>query len=230
MKDNLNKLLQVRNLANGEAALYFYGEIVSSWWGAWDAADQYPEKIRNFLAGVSDKNLNLHINSGGGSVVAAMAIVNMLRGHSGKKTCYIDGLAASSASANALCCDRVIMPRNTFLMIHRTTMSASGNANEMKQCAEILEKAEECMLSVYEGALASGVSIETVKDLMYKETWFTAEEAARYFRVEIAEAIAEPAAMAAKELPKSAPEAIKKIAALALERERLKLLNLKKEG
>ena len=38
MKDNLNKLLQVRNLANGEAALYFYGEIVSSWWGAWSVA------------------------------------------------------------------------------------------------------------------------------------------------------------------------------------------------
>lgn len=230
MKDNFDKLLNVTNLANGEAALYFYGEIVSAWWGAWDITDQYPEKIRGFLAGVSGKNLNLHINSGGGNVIAAMAIVNMLRQHNGKKTCYIDGLAASSASAIALCCDRIIMPRNTFLMIHRATMSTSGNANEMKLCAEILEKAEESMLSVYEGALLPDASIDAIKDLMYKETWFTAEEAARYFCVEVAEAIAEPAAIAIKELPKSAPEAIKKIAALALERERLKLLDLKKEG
>lgn len=230
MRDNLEKLLNVTNLTNGEAALYFYGEIVSSWWGAWDVADQYPEKIRNFLAGASGKNLNIHINSGGGSTIAAMAIVNMLRRHNGKKTCYIDGLAASSASAIALCCDRIIMPRNTFLMIHRASMSASGNANEMKLFSEILEKAEDCILSVYEGAMLANTSIDEIKDLMYKETWFTAEEAARYFRVEISEAIAEPAAIAVTELPGSAPEAVRKLAALALERERLKLLNLRKEG
>lgn len=230
MRDNLDKLLNVTNLANGEAALYFYGEIVHSWWGAWDAMDQYPEKILNFLAGAAGKNLNLHINSPGGNTFAAMAIVNMLRHHTGKKTCYIDGIAASSASVIALCCDRVIMPRNTLLMIHRARMSASGTVDDMSLSADILKKADEGMLSVYEGALVSGISIDEIRDLMHKETWFTAEEAARYFRVEVADAIAEPVAIAITELPRSAPEAVKKIAALALERERLKLLNLRREG
>ena len=31
--------------------LYFYGDIVSSWWGAWDNTDQYPERIRDAAQG-----------------------------------------------------------------------------------------------------------------------------------------------------------------------------------
>ena len=42
--------------------LYFYGDIVSSWWGAWDNTDQYPERIRDFLSGQTGP-LDIYINS-----------------------------------------------------------------------------------------------------------------------------------------------------------------------
>ena len=59
--------------------LYFYGDIVSDWWGAWQEEDQYPEAIKNFLAEANGKDLNIYINSGGGSVFAGIAIYNMLK-------------------------------------------------------------------------------------------------------------------------------------------------------
>ena len=230
MKGNLDKLLSVKNLSGNEAAVYIYGEIVSDWWGAWSAEDQYPEKIRMFLKDVAGRNLNIYINSPGGSVFAAMAIVNMLQRHTGYKTCYIDGYAASAASAIALCGDRLVMPRNTFLMIHRASACGIGDADEMRKYAELLEKAEEGILNVYKGALKEGASIDDVHNLMLKETWFTADEAAQYFKVEVVEPKVQLAAMAKGDVLARAPEKVKNAANLAIEFERLALLNLKREG
>ena len=45
-QDNLKQFLTVKNETLTSADLYFYGDIVSDWWGAWTDADQYPEAIR----------------------------------------------------------------------------------------------------------------------------------------------------------------------------------------
>ena len=115
--DNLQNFLEIKNQTENSADLYFYGDIVSSWWGAWDDTDQYPEAVKNFLDGVKGKDLNIHINSGGGSVFAGITIYNMLKNHSGFKTVYIDGLAASIASVIALAGDKVVMRTGSSLMI-----------------------------------------------------------------------------------------------------------------
>lgn len=48
-QDNLKQFLTVKNETLTSADLYFYGDIVSDWRGAWTDADQYPEAIRDFL-------------------------------------------------------------------------------------------------------------------------------------------------------------------------------------
>ena len=101
-KDNLKDFLQIKNQTDTSADLHFYGDIVSSWWGAWDDADQYPEKVKDFLDEAKGKDLNIYVNSGGGSVFAGMAIYNMIKRHQGHKTVYVDGLAGSIASVIAL--------------------------------------------------------------------------------------------------------------------------------
>lgn len=101
-KDNLKDFLQIKNQTDTSADLYFYGDIVSSWWGAWEDTDQYPDKVKNFLDEAKGKDLNIYVNSGGGSVFAGMAIYNMIKRHQGNKTVYIDGLAGSIASVIAL--------------------------------------------------------------------------------------------------------------------------------
>ena len=180
MTDNLKKLLQVRNLANGEAALYFYGEIVSSWWETWDNTDKYPEAIRRFLDGLSGP-LNIYINSPGGSVFAGMAIYNMLCRYQGRKTVYIDGIAASIASVIAMAGDVIVMPENTMLMVHRAIASVWGNSEEFAHYAELMCKVDEAILSVYITRLSNLNDAERIKELVAKETYLTAGEAKALF-------------------------------------------------
>lgn len=229
-KDNLSSLLQIKNQTETSADLYFYGDIVSSWWGAWDDTDQYPSAVRDFLKNAEGKDLNIYINSGGGAVFAGMAIYNMLKRHNGFKTVYVDGVAASIASVIALAGDRIIIPSNAYLMIHKPWTIAVGNADDLLNMIEMLDKVEEGIINVYADHLADGVDIETIKEMVAKETWMTGDEAARYFNVEVGPPL-EAVAYSGEMLDKfrNAPQQLKdaKKKSLAVYRARLNLLKLK---
>lgn len=188
MKDNLKSFLTVENSTLQTADLYFYGEIVSDWWGAWDDLDQYPEAIRDFLTEHEGKDLNIYVNSGGGSVFAGLAIYNMLLRHKGKKTVYVDGIAASIASVIALAGDEIIIPSNAFMMIHKPWNACCGNADDFRKMAEDLDAVETGIINVYKTHLAEGADIEAVKELVAAETWLNGEEAAKYFNITVSEA------------------------------------------
>lgn len=188
-KDNLNNLLEVKNQTETSADLYFYGDIVSSWWGAWDDTDQYPESVKGFLDEAKGKDLNIYVNSGGGSVFAGMAIYNMLKRHEGYKTVHVDGLAASISSVIALAGDKVVIPSNAYLMIHKPWCGVSGNANSLREQADILDKIEEGIINVYSENLKEGINIDDIKEMVNKETWLTGLEASNYFNIEVSSSI-----------------------------------------
>jgi ATP-dependent Clp protease, protease subunit len=188
-KDNLSNLLQVKNLTNDSADLYFYGDIVSSWWGAWDDTDQYPEAVKNFLDEAKGKNLNIYINSGGGSVFAGMAIYNMIKRHIGYKKVYVDGLAASIASIIALAGDELIIPSNAYFMIHKPWSWGIGSAIELRKMADSLDVLEEGIINVYSENLKPDVDIEVIRQMVQDETWLTGDKAAEYFNIETSTAV-----------------------------------------
>ena len=188
-KNNLNNLLQIKNSTETSCDLYFYGDIVDSWWGAWDDMDQYPESIKSFLDEAKGKDINIYINSGGGSVFAGMAIYNMLKRHKGYKTVYVDGLAGSIASVIALAGDKVIIPSNAYMMIHKPWCGLHGNSTELREMADILDKIEEGILNVYNENLAENADIEVVKAMVNAETWLTGDEASKYFNVNVSESV-----------------------------------------
>lgn len=189
MKNNLKNMLEIKNFTDTTCDLYFYGDIVDSWLGAWDDADQYPQAIKEFLDQAKDKDINIYINSGGGSVFSGMAIYNMLKRHKGYKTVYIDGLAGSIASVIALAGDKVIIPSNAYFMIHKPWCSSAGNSNELREMANTLDKIEEGIINVYSENLAEGVDIEDIKSMVNDETWLTGVEASKYFNVEVSNSV-----------------------------------------
>lgn len=78
--------MEIKNATTEKAELYFYGDIVSAEWEKWDDADTCPDDVCSFLKEVEDvKELNIYINSGGGSVFAGMAIYNMLKRFKGDR-------------------------------------------------------------------------------------------------------------------------------------------------
>ena len=129
------------------------------------------DDVKNMLGQLDDKsNLNIYVNSGGGSVFAGLAIYNMLK-RKGSKTVYVDGVAASIASVIALAGDRIVIPSNAFLMIHKPWTISAGNANDFRKMAEDLDHIESGILNVYKENLKDGIGIEEIQQLVDAETW-----------------------------------------------------------
>lgn len=186
------KGLEIKNMTDVSADLYFYGDIVSDWWGAWQNEDQYPDAIKNFLSQAEGKDLNIYVNSGGGSVFAGMAIYNMIKRHGEKNKVkvYVDGLAGSIASVIAFAgTEPPEIPSNAFLMIHKPWGAISGNADEMRKMADDLDKIQAGIMNVYEDHLAEGVTIDQVEALVNAETWLDGKEAAKYFNIAQTDAV-----------------------------------------
>lgn len=182
---------EVKNETENNADLYFYGDIVSDWWGAWQDEDQYPNAVKDFLTAQAGKDLNIYINSGGGSVFAGIAIYNMIQRHAAKNKVqvYVDGLAGSIASVIAFAgSEPPKIPSNAFFMIHNPWSYGEGNAAELRKMADDLDEIAIGMLNIYGKHLKDDVSIDTVKELMDAETWLNGEEAAKYFNVEVTDA------------------------------------------
>ena len=63
----------------------------------------------------------------------------------------MDGVAASIASVIALAGDRVVVPSNAFLMIHKPWTYAAGNAIDFQQRG--LDNIESGIMNVYKRKL-----------------------------------------------------------------------------
>lgn len=183
-----NKLMTVKNLTSKSADLYIYGEIVDNSDWKWDDSDVMPDDVLSVLNEVEGlDSLDIYINSPGGSVFSGLAIYNMLKRNKAHKTVHVDGIAASMASVIALAGDKLIIPSNAFLMIHKPWTFAMGNSNDLREVADRLEDIESGVMNVYRDNMKDGVAIETIQGMVDAETWLTGEEAAEYFNVEVTE-------------------------------------------
>lgn len=153
--------------------LMLYGDISSSsWWGD----EVTPKQFKEDLDALGDiTQLDIYINSGGGDVFAGQAIHSMLKRHSASKTVYVDGLAASIASVIAMAGDKVVMPKNAMMMVHKCWTLAIGNADDMRKMADDMDKIDESIVVAY--TEKTGKDAKEIRKLMKAETWMTAEEA-----------------------------------------------------
>lgn len=127
------------------------------------------------LAGLPVKRINVRLNSPGGSVFSGLAVYNALRAHPARVVVYIDGLAASVASAVAMAGDEIRIAANAMLMIHAPSGAAAGGADDMRETAAMLDKVADNLRDIY--AQRSGLKREAVAEYMKTDTWFSAEEA-----------------------------------------------------
>lgn len=176
--------MMIKNQTDTSADLYFYGDIASETWQS-DCyeEDMAPGDVKEFLDELTGtEKINIHINSGGGSVFGGIAIYNMLKRNDAYKTVYIDGLAASIASVIAMSGDEVIIPKNAAMMIHKPMTSyflTSKNADELRKDAEALDSCQELIMNTY--MTKAKATREEIEEKVNDETWLTGEEAAELF-------------------------------------------------
>jgi ATP-dependent Clp protease protease subunit len=133
------------------------------------------------------KNIELTINSGGGSVFEAFAIYDFLKTSNLNVSVKIVGVAASAASVLALAGDTLpTMTENSVIMIHNAWMPvismAGMNSEEIRDYQKELEKDAKLMdalnlkiAKIYSNA--TGLGLEKVQQMMSEETWIFSEEA-----------------------------------------------------
>ena len=150
--------------------LMIYGEI------GWDvSASSVVSEIRNAAPG----NLNVRINTPGGSVFEGLAIATHLKAR-GDVTTMIDALAASMGSIIFLAGSRRVMAPGTLLMIHNPSSGAWGEADDLRKEAGVLDVIANEMAKLYADASDGKLDVDTARKLMDDETWLTPEQAMEY--------------------------------------------------
>lgn len=162
----------------------------------------------SFIADLRNQKgpLTVEISSLGGSVFEGVAIYNALRNYAKAEgnslTVMVMGVAASIASVIAMAGDRIVMPANTYMMVHKPWGGLAGNADEMRDYADLLDKIESSLVGTY--MARTGKTEDEIKSMLEKDTWLTAEEAvAQGFADEVVEAIEVSASYEPERLPEN---------------------------
>lgn len=155
------------------AEVYVYGNIGDRW----NEDGVIASDLVRDLATLEADQITLRINSYGGSVPDGLAIYNALKRHPAPVAVHIDGVAISCASYIAMAGDTITMAKNAQMMIHAPWSFAGGNAVELREQAEILDRYAKAMASAY--ADKSGKTYEDALAILTdgKDHWFLAEEA-----------------------------------------------------
>lgn len=165
--------------------MYIYGDVQGDrydWWT--DEVIESETSANHFRQELSKypnaTQIKIYINSYGGSVFEGTAIYSQLRRHPAQKVVYVDGFACSVASVIAMAGDKVIMPRNTMMMIHNAWNIVYGNATQLRKAADDLDTIMEGNMQAYLEKSNGKISKEKLVELLDAETWLTAQQCFEY--------------------------------------------------
>jgi ATP-dependent protease ClpP protease subunit len=121
--------------------------------------------------------LLLKINSYGGQLDGAIAIINAIENTDANVHAEIEGVAASAASLIALAAPSISVSPYATMMVHSATFGAFGKQSDVISHASFVDKqVRNLMGSVYKDFLTDK---ELEEVIMGKEMWFDAEEIVR---------------------------------------------------
>jgi ATP-dependent Clp protease protease subunit len=155
---------------DGSVELEIYAEIGESFW--WESVSA-TEFVRELNAVTADR-ITLRINSPGGSVFDGIAIYNALRRHKAHITVHVDALAASIASVIMLAGDHIIVNEGAIVMIHNPSTIAWGEASDLRETADLLDKLRDQILEIY--VSRTGQSVDDLTAWMEATTWMSGTE------------------------------------------------------
>jgi ATP-dependent protease ClpP protease subunit len=133
------------------------------------------------------KEIDLIINSGGGSIFEALAMYDFLKTSNIKVNVSIVGVAASSASVLAYAGDELpTMTENSVIMVHNcsapvvtaemmTAEKIREFQNELESTAKLMDSINLKIAKVY--AKATGLDLDVINEMMNNETWIWSDEA-----------------------------------------------------
>jgi len=136
----------VRAVARGDNVITMFGDIGYDYWAGTEIT---AKSVTSQLRAIGDRDIEVHINSGGGDMFEGIAIFNVLREHPQNVTIKVMGMAASAASVIAMAGDTIEIGAASFLMIHNCWVGAVGKRHDMIEVAAFLEPFDRAMAETY---------------------------------------------------------------------------------
>lgn len=169
-------------LVRNENTLFLYAPIGSMM--SYNYTTHEYEKVgisdSDFIQAINDlkaegaTDVHIRLNSNGGSTKHGQAIIASMQMSGMTIHTYNDGTAASMAAAIWACGQQRHMAKNAILMIHHPWDYCEGNAQEMRECAEILDKISEAMILGFADSLQkTPEEVTTMYFADYKDKYFT---------------------------------------------------------
>lgn len=171
----------VTSKQDDKAEIFLYGYIGQDFW--WGDDEMKEETITDlaFLKAFRElekdyDEIHIRINSPGGSVFHGDPIISAIQASDATVHTWNDGMAASMGFDIWVAGDVRHMAENAKAMAHATISVAVGNAAEMRNTAEMLDKFDEAAINIL--AKAAGMDAEEVRSRFYdgRDHWMTAKD------------------------------------------------------
>ena len=182
--------MSTQGKTGGKRFVSIVGSVVSGrsgngWFGRFTGSESVMQAIG------SSGDIDVYINSPGGSVFAGFEILNALNAATGAGRAvniYVSAMAASIASyiSSGVKGARVVMAENAKLMFHAPWTYVMGSKDQLKDTAELLGKMEDDIISAIE---SRGAKADREWMAAGRAKWMSAKEAVE---AKLADAIANP--------------------------------------
>ena len=135
-----------------------------------------PKKVNDLIAQAkANEELEIEINSGGGSVFAGSEIYTALKSYKGNTIGKIVGLAASAAGVISMGVKKLSISPTAQIMVHNVSSCAFGDYRDLQHEADVILNMNKSIANAY--ALKTKIGQEELLELMNNETWLSAQQA-----------------------------------------------------
>lgn len=184
MKQQDQQILNVitqENEEDGDIFLYgVIGQEPSKWYGSGDEDEDLTAiKIVRAIKMMEKKykRINIRINGPGGFVSAGDPVITAMMESPAEIVTYNDGLAASMSANIWLAGKKREMAVNAKLMFHNAMGIAIGNAKEMRETANMLDKFDQAMVATLVAITGMDEEEAMEKFYNYSDNWMTRKDA-----------------------------------------------------
>lgn len=146
------------------------GVIGWDYWGT--TALRFREDLKSNAPGAN--TLEMEIDSPGGIITEGIAMANAVMEQDATIHTYVSGEAASMGSVLLMAGDKMFIPANAMVMVHKPLDDIAGNADDLRKHANVLDKFEKAMMSMYMRHFKG--TEEEMAALMSSETYLTADD------------------------------------------------------
>ena len=189
MIDYSTSLIQIENDANmststsniGQLTLHFYGSVTEEscleLTQALYSLDKQA-KYQQIDFPTHKPIIELHIQSGGGALMPAFYVCDVIKNINTPVHTYVDGYVASAASLISVCGDKRYITKYSSMLIHQLKGATSGKFNEIKDEFSNLGVFMEKVCDIY--TINSNINRTTLEDLLSSDIWLDSETCLKY--------------------------------------------------